>query len=281
MKRILVATDLGTRSNSAMERAVRLAVRDGARLRVVHAAEEPAAPDGAPASHRRIRTEARIMAEEIGAAELLDVSVRVTSGNAARAIARESGRFEPDLVVLGGHGDPKPRDLFLSTTAMQVSRDVAAPVLVVQGPGGQPYRKIMVAVDEPAEAASALRIATAIAPAGEFFAVHAFAPTFAQALVEGDRTDEEEAALQRELDDIVSGLPAGMARFCHARAREGDVMEVLMDLWEELEPDLLVIATHARHGLARLLVGNLAETILLACPCDLLLAGADAAAPRV
>lgn len=273
MKRILVATDLGERSRSAMGRAVRLAIRDGATLRIIHASDEPGAPDECPASHRRLRTEARIMAEELSGASL-DVSARIASARPARAIVREANRFEPDLVVLGTHGDARLRDIMFSTTAMQVSRDVEAPLLVVQTPDHQPYAKVMIAVDAPGEAVSALRTAAQLAPDGEFFAVHAYTSSLAEALV-GEPGDDQQARLQRELDAIVGTLPAGAARLCHARAREGDAMEILMSEWMNIRPDLLVLATHARHGLGRLLAGNLADSLLLACTSDILVVRAN------
>lgn len=275
MKRLIIAHDLTGRSTDALGRGIRLAACQGAALRVVHVAPDAAAPDTCPSAHRRLETEARIMAEEL-AGGAPDISVKILSGDPARAIGQEAGRFAADLVLLGAHGEPRLRDAIFGTTAMHLARDCARPILVVQTGHHLPYANVMIAVADKDSAEAPLRAAAALAPDAELFAVHAFEPTVAEILFRplkaaGQRSDREEklVGLAERL------LPAGSARRCHVMAREGEVMEVLMKAWLDLAPALLVMGTHRRRGLSRLLIGNLSDPVLLACTSDILLVPAD------
>jgi len=44
----------------------------------------------------------------------------------------------------------------------------------------------------------------------------------------------------------------------------------LLEMSEDLETDLVVVGTHGRHGLARLLLGSVAETVLRNFPRSVL-----------
>ena len=55
--------------------------------------------------------------------------------------------------------------------------------------------------------------------------------------------------------------------------REGDVAQVLSDLIEGLEIDLLVLGTHGRGGLKKLLLGSVAEEIVGFASCPVLTVG--------
>jgi nucleotide-binding universal stress UspA family protein len=55
--------------------------------------------------------------------------------------------------------------------------------------------------------------------------------------------------------------------------REGDVWEVLCDMVQTREIDLLVLGTHGRTGLEKLVLGSKAEEILRQAPCPVLTVG--------
>jgi universal stress protein A len=48
-------------------------------------------------------------------------------------------------------------------------------------------------------------------------------------------------------------------------------MDVIMRAWTKVRPDLVVMGTHGRTGIAHLLHGSLAESALLGCPSDMLI----------
>lgn len=52
--------------------------------------------------------------------------------------------------------------------------------------------------------------------------------------------------------------------------REGDAAEEIVQVAEEEHADLVVMATHGRTGLGRLLMGSVAEEVLRRAPCPVL-----------
>ncbi len=64
-----------------------------------------------------------------------------------------------------------------------------------------------------------------------------------------------------------------LAQGCRATAQIaiGDPAACILDVARAIEPSLVVIATHARSGLARLAKGSVAETVLRKCPYPVLL----------
>ena len=56
----------------------------------------------------------------------------------------------------------------------------------------------------------------------------------------------------------------------HRVMQEGSAQEVLHRQISRLEPDLLVIGTHGRTGVAHAFLGSVAEDLLRAPPCDVL-----------
>ena len=59
----------------------------------------------------------------------------------------------------------------------------------------------------------------------------------------------------------------------HTYIREGDVWETLSDMVRTREIDLLVLGTHGRTGLEKLVLGSKAEEILRQAPCPVLTVG--------
>lgn len=83
--------------------------------------------------------------------------------------------------------------------------------------------------------------------------------------------DETLARLRRVTADDPS------VRVVH-RLEEGDPGSTILRVAAELEPDLLVMGTHGRSGLGRLLVGSVAEKVMRKAPCPVLTVKAPAPA---
>ena len=146
LKNILVATDFGPASDSALRYGRALARGFGAKLHVLHVTENVflKAVDGygyvgIPASLQeeieeagRIRTEALLDAED--REELNAVAATVTSNNPAVAIVDYARAHAIDLIVLGTHGRGAVAHMFMGNVAERVVRTSPCPVLTVRCP---------------------------------------------------------------------------------------------------------------------------------------------------
>ncbi len=73
--------------------------------------------------------------------------------------------------------------------------------------------------------------------------------------------------LQRMLDELVP--PDGSVR-CERRLVTGEPATAIVRLAEDEEVDLIVMGTHGRTGLSRLLMGSVAEAIVRRATCPVL-----------
>jgi nucleotide-binding universal stress UspA family protein len=270
MKRILVASDLSPCSTNALARAIGLAAQSGAAIRIVHAAVDEEELYAREALHRKIATEARIMAEAL-TDRSLDFTVRVSSAGPGHAIVGEAEIFGADLVILGAHGEPRFRDAIFGTTGTYVVRHCDCPILVVQNDAREPYAKTLIAIDDVEGAPAILANALGVAPAAELFAVHAFSPTLGQMLGGGDEVGRQETRQELEIEKILGAAlagrtPAKVSAERHGIVETGEALEVIMRETTELAPDLLVMGTRRR---ATFLTSHAVDTLFW-CPHDLL-----------
>jgi len=79
-------------------------------------------------------------------------------------------------------------------------------------------------------------------------------------------TEEHSAVLLKQFCHEV------VAHYSKARyhVRRGDPFEAIIDAAEDLHTDLVVLATHGRTGLKRLVIGNVAEKVVRHAPCPVL-----------
>jgi universal stress protein A len=77
--------------------------------------------------------------------------------------------------------------------------------------------------------------------------------------------EHSEVLLKQFCHDVVSHLT--QVRY---HVRNGDPFERILDSAEDLTTDLIVLATHGRTGIKRLVIGNVAEKIVRHAPCPVL-----------
>lgn len=82
------------------------------------------------------------------------------------------------------------------------------------------------------------------------------------------------------IDQIIHDNQAALERTCAARAskaklgapllRTGDARDIILHVAEELRADLVIMATHGRRGVARALLGSVAEMVVRTSPVPVL-----------
>ncbi len=91
----------------------------------------------------------------------------------------------------------------------------------------------------------------------------------------GLQPDTHVEALRRKLHRSAPSEP-GLEP--HYLLREGDPAHIIEQVVSEEHCDLVVLGTHGRTGLDRLLMGSIAESIIRRCPCPVLVIKYPAAA---
>ncbi|WP_166038050.1 universal stress protein [Sphingosinicella sp. YJ22] len=283
MKRILVAADLTAGSAAAVGRACRIANAQSAELRFLHVLHAPATEREREAARLALHDQVENHSAAPQGVEL-DLAITVVDGNPAESILDEAGDFAADLVVLGTHGEPKLSDAIFGTVGSHVMRHSNCPVLVVQDDDGRPYEQILAAIGGD-EDDRLLQMAFTISTPKDVHIVHAYGSAFESLFGTGDvmedvRTEQEVQLLRVRRSLAAAGVPASSVRL-HNVVREGDVMDVIGSAWREAEPDLLVMGTHGRGGIARLFLGSYAEHVLFGYRSDILIlrSGGRTAAP--
>jgi nucleotide-binding universal stress UspA family protein len=277
MKTILAATDLSSRSDRAIERAVSLAQQHKARLVILHIVDEDLSSEIAERRKQEAETAIRDHLTSIMDIAGLDFAVQVVFGKDFVDILGQADEQDADLIVLGMHREGRLRDLFVGTTVERVARYGTRPVLVVRDRVRHEYCRVMIAIDLSVCSRRALDVALDLVPDGEFDLVHAFEVPFPAFLSGRDTrrevTKEHQDQVQRMVEGEVSAIVEtlkGSAPSLHPIVRQGETLSVILREVERQHPDLLVVGTHGRTGVAHAILGSIAEALLRDPPCDVL-----------
>ncbi len=131
--------------------------------------------------------------------------------------------------------------------------------------------KLVVAIDGEDSAQSALEhiLKAKYAPDTEIHLIHVLVPGFADAPVEGipDVVEEEREEEQAVLDHMASTLKKSLNIDATAEVLSGETAEVIAEACKQFGADEVIVPSHARHGFSRLWFGSVADEIVDASPC--------------
>lgn len=279
MPHIVAATDFSSRSQRALRRAGMLATQIGAELTLVNVVD-----DDQPQSIIDIeRREAdKFMNEQIASlAELRGARCRAltTTGEAFDGILRTAKEIACDLIVMGSHRKQVLRDVFIGTTIERVIRTGSFPVLMVNKPADFRYNRIVAAVDLSDASARAVKAANALhlLDGPDVTLLHAFlAPAQGKLYAANASREQIDAYVADERTQAGGELAAFLVRHSidigglRRRLTKGEPYEVIERLVAEEEPDLIVVGTHGRSAVVKILIGSVAEQILRRLDVDIL-----------
>lgn len=294
IKTILHPTDFSERSRAALPHALWFAEEFGADLHLLHAvvlhAADPANPERAfpdlDAAYAEIEEwAASRMAEATPDVEHPEVRVgqfQARGISAAPVILEHVEEHDVDLVVMGTHGRRGVRRMLLGSVAEEVLRSVPCPVLTVrdgEDARGEPPERILAPIDFSEGSGAGLRWAGEMArrtgaELHVFHVVNELAypdPYFAQAanlraMAKAAREHVPEA-MQRRIGEVLGGDVADEAKI-HMQA--GPPAPTIADFVEDREIGMVVMASHARTGVERVLLGSVAEGVVRRAKCPVL-----------
>jgi nucleotide-binding universal stress UspA family protein len=287
LRRILLATDLSARSDRALDRAARLALDNQADLVVLHVLEATEemrraprasvwAPfDGGGAEWPEINPRLVNLARRQLSAQLKDVAdraqIRIEAGDPAELILRLAKEPSTDLVVTGVARNEFLGRFTLGKTVERVLRETVVPLLIVNEPALSAYRAVAIAVDFSESSRKALQHALALFPGKRFLVFHGYDLPYGSFvrdhLPEGSAQIEAMAKTRKFLDEVVA---AEERTRLDVIVEEGDPATRLRELSRQGALELVVLGSNPRGALVNALLGNVAQRIVAALPCDAL-----------
>lgn len=278
---ILVPLDGTLEGARALPTAATLAraAGPGARLLLVRAAPAATKP-GAKASFRarvRAAAEAGSYLDRVWGA-LASSGLAVTRlqpcGDPAECVLRAAYDHAADLIVMATHGRWGPHRVVQGSVAQTILRDSPMPVVLV-GPRAVPLARVwrlLAPLDGGEFSAAALpevehlarslgvRSIDLVGVVSPFpAAIYADAPSLRNA---NSRVTMRRDQLERKLLSRGGQLATWFEGNVRVHVHQGEVASTIAETAKELGTDLIVMRTHGRQGIARTLVGSVADELV-------------------
>lgn len=278
-QRILLATDLTSACDRALDRALALAQEWGAQLHILHVVKAP--PPTIPFGVDPKRYLGQFPDAKDEALRLLHRNVRPHAGSAtvhieqdttpATAILAVAERLGCDLVVLGEPWQGLVGPLG-ERTLERVVRQSPTSVLVVRDRPNGAYRELLVGTDFTEEALQALVMVTHLFPAAAITLLHAYQMAYSYLLhgtPDGREWPARQLARLREQVDAAA-LPAARRAEIRNTVQAGPVEAMLRQHALAAGTDLTVIGAYPRGLLYDAAIGR-SRHIVNAIPGDVLI----------
>jgi nucleotide-binding universal stress UspA family protein len=286
LKTILVPLDGSSLSEHALPYATRLACGTGARLVLVQATS----PAPLPGESTRAAPETTAQEAEVKLAVLVNrlrsegvgAEARVSDEDAATAIRHATADEGADVIVMSTHGRGGLGRWIYGSVADRMLQTALVPVLLVPAacsarwPADRPLR-ILVPLDGSSIAEEALDLARALAELGGLElhllrVVEPLAPIepyggYVPPLVDDSALDTARQYLER----IATPLRTS-GRMVTVRVATGGPAAQISAAARDQQVDLIVLATHGRGGVTRLVMGSVAADVLRQASVPILMA---------
>jgi nucleotide-binding universal stress UspA family protein len=284
--RVLIASDLSEASDEAVRQGVARAA--GGSIALCHVMPELGthallAQQYEEDLNKQLQVQPRIAEALRGQVERLapqmsaTAEVFVEQGSAYDQILARAEQWQAQLIAVGTHGRAGLRRLLLGSVADQLVRAAHCPVLVAR-----PEREgaILAATDltDPALPAIELAAAEAARTGLKLVVMHAME------IREGDAAmgilgalpaldTPETLAARRELASVI--IQTALERLGaqgQVVIAEEDALRETLELAESLPAALIVVGTHGRSGLSRVVLGSMTARLIEHAPCSVLVA---------
>lgn len=283
--RVLIATDLSEASDEAVKQGVALAA--GSPVALCHVMPEPGMHALFPQDYeedlrRRTAMQPRVAdALRDQLARLLPQAnvtpeVFIEMGSESDALLRRAEAWEAELIAVGTHGKKGLRRLLLGSLADQIVRSAQCQVLVARAAR---EGAVLAATDLTDPGLPAIEAAAAEAERRGRKLVVMHAMDF---LTEADASlgligalpaleTEDTRSVKRALaSQIIESALQRLGAKGEIVIADDDAPGETLRLADALPAELIVVGTHGRSGLARIVVGSRATRIIENAPCSVL-----------
>lgn len=264
MKTILLATNLGPRSQNALERALLIAREHRAALHVRHVSNQTATSTSERLREQVVAGVDRLeheLGDEFGAG-FRPASFERVSGDTADAIAAQAEACDADLII-AGLSEASPGALE-GTVLERLLMTAGRPLIVVKSPPAHRYERVLAALDFSAAARRALEVTLQIAPGADFTIVHA-----REAGTDDTLYDRINSTVRNCFDTARRSVGTHEGAV-DIRIAAGRVTEVLAEEARRCSPHLVVFGRHDKDRSTGPYLGSGARGILESLDADML-----------
>ena len=266
-ERFLVATDASEYSGGAVREALRMAQKCGARVHVLSVVARDAEYEalGEQLLKRELDTAAAHLEQVKAQAHAAGVAceTHLVQGNEIhQEIANEAERVQADVIIMGRRGRHGLARRLLGDTTVKVIGTAKCSVLVAPRIADITGRHFVLASDGS-------RYADGAAVAAMNLAKFCNTPVTVVSVTRDVHSDER----RREAIQIVRRAVAHLQK--EGVSASGDVIhglpdELIVQTARKVNADLIIMGSHGRTGLERILLGSISERVINEAPCAVL-----------
>lgn len=222
-------------------------------------------------------------------AQGLQVSRYILSGTPSREIVDHAQRHNADLICIGTHGAGAVVRFFLGSVADKVLHEAKCPVLVTKKPKGEvkhtkkrakPFTRILFPTDFSDTANKALERAIALTEDfdAELFVLHIVDDSLISTHVPEERRIILKELRNHALEEMRKILPAELLKYFDTMGavKRGEPGKAITSYAEAHNCDLIIMGSHGRTGLQRVLLGSVADKVVRLAKCPVFIERADA-----
>jgi len=208
----------------------------------------------------------------------VEAQLEITEDRAWLEITRVAIRDSVDLVIVGKRNEPSDDGRHLGSVAIKLLRKCPTPVWVVEPEHDLVHRLVLAATDLEPVGDLAVRCAGFVAKRHEceLHVVHAWQMPFALQMEASRMAKEEFAeAVVKIRQSCIDRIEQSLADYDgpkkpYIHTAKGSPAQMIREAVAQLDPDLLVMGTISRAGLAGVLIGSTAERLLDRVDCSIL-----------
>jgi hypothetical protein len=189
-------------------------------------------------------------------------TLTVEAADPAQGIVDGARQMEADLVVMGRRGKRGLARMMVGDATAKVIGQVECAVLVCPRAARLWEKRILLATDGSAHSAAAAGTAGHLAKRFNL-------PLTVVSVVSSSHSETRRAEAQQAVDAEVQRMQT-LGPAVEGRLLEGRPDEAIVRAAEEAGADLIILGSHGRTGLAKVLLGSVAERVIGQAPCPVL-----------
>ena len=256
MEKLLVATDGSTYSENAVKEAIHLAKKCSSRLFalsvvITNLEFEVTMPQVVEKEEKKAREHLESIKAR-ASQEGIDCDISVIHGDEPyQDIVRLASENHVDMIIVGRHGRTGLLRLMMGSVAAKLIDHAPCNVLVVSPTARIEFKTILIATDGSRYSEAAVREAIGIAKGCNSHLVAVSVASSEVEVIPAKENVEKTAALASK-----EGVKAeGLTVF-------GKPYEAIIETAKQKGADLIVVGSHGRKGLERLLMGSVTERVI-------------------